>query len=214
MKRREFLVTAGLIPLTGMFFPAAEAITETVTGSAVEPGGQASKPEVLKTVRRYLSKNYKWCPVHPYSDENKLVLEAAINEDWETLKQCLDRDSSLLTVKAQVVEIYKNDDKKYPPNYYVGLTLFHIVATWSSNAVEALKYLVSIGTDVNIRGGNDRIPLHLAATWSNRVEVLQFLVSQGADVHTKDLWGRTPLHYAADNKLESAGEILKYLESV
>jgi len=85
------------------------------------------------------------------------------------------------------------------------------VAAESNSNVEVLKYLVSIGADVNVKypaisGFNpdlaDATPLHFAAHHNSEVAVVQFLIDQGADVNAKTGRGATPLHFAANHNSE------------
>jgi Serine/threonine protein kinase len=81
----------------------------------------------------------------------------------------------------------------------------------SNSNVEVLKYLVSLGGNVNIKGNKGRILLHIAVSNSN-VKVLEYLASLGADVNAKDNYGGTLLDSAV--RSNSNVEVLKCLVSL
>ena len=98
------------------------------------------------------------------------------------------------------------------------MSLLHFAVVRNPD-IELLKYLVSLGANVNasfeVTIYNEKgrracclftpSPLHLAVS-DNRIEVLRFLVSNGADVHAKDRDGKTPLDVA---RSEEAKRILR-----
>ncbi|KAJ6036180.1 hypothetical protein N7540_000459 [Penicillium herquei] len=67
-----------------------------------------------------------------------------------------------------------------------------------NNALQALKFLVKNGLDMNRVFANGQSPLHLAAEIADDVAVLEYLCTQGCldDLNRQDAWGWTPLHYA------------------
>ena len=75
-----------------------------------------------------------------------------------------------------------------------GRTPLHDAA--ACNSLEVVKYLISLGCDVNVKTPMSITPLYDAA-WSNSLEVVQYLISQGADIHARDYDGDTPLYAAA-----------------
>ena len=68
-----------------------------------------------------------------------------------------------------------------------------------SDAVDALKILVSTGVDLCKIMDDGRTALHFAAQWCLNSEPLEYLYSVGSQnlVNKQDCWGWTPLHYAA-----------------
>ena len=114
------------------------------------------------------------------------IWEAAVNGHWDTVKQWLGQDSSLIAITG---------DASLDGYEFRGLTLLHLAAGWNSD-VSVLKYLVSHDIDVNIRDDYGMTPLHTAARNNPNVEVLKYLVSQGADADAKDITDYTPLYYA------------------
>ena len=92
---------------------------------------------------------------------------------------------------------------------YKGDTLLHSVVQREEEAPEIIKYLVSLGLDVNARNDPGNTPLHLAARDDESVKVLESLVAAGADVNAKNNKGETPIHDSArENKNV---EITKFL---
>ena len=130
------------------------------------------------------------------------IWEAAVGGHWGIVKEWLRRDPTLINVTGNIT-LHDNEYKNLP--------LFHVVSGLNPN-VEFLKYLVSLGADVNAAGGEDKAsPLSFAAQCNSNVSILEYLVSQGADVQEKTKWGETPLLRAAwrnDNL-----EVIKYLIS-
>ena len=78
--------------------------------------------------------------------------------------------------------------------------------------VDAVRFFLEHGEDVNAKDGWGKTPLHNAASSNPNVEVVQYLVSQGADVNAKDEDGDTPLHKAASSNPNV--DVLKYLVSL
>ena len=75
-----------------------------------------------------------------------------------------------------------------------GWSLLHQAVRWSDVAV--VRYLVSLGADVNARRSCGGTPLSLTGL-GNKAAIVEFLVSQGANVDAKNNDGETPLHSAA-----------------
>ena len=125
-------------------------------------------------------------------DNQETIWTAAVNGDWETVKQLLEREPSLINV---------TDDG--------GVTLLHFAA--SNSNIVVLEYLISQGADVNVKAQYGETPLHWATRWNSDVDVLEYLVSRGNDVNVKEIYGHTPLHFAA--MVNSSVEVLKCLVS-
>eukprot|EP00297_Palpitomonas_bilix_P018269 CAMPEP_0113900002 /NCGR_PEP_ID=MMETSP0780_2-20120614/20403_1 /TAXON_ID=652834 /ORGANISM="Palpitomonas bilix" /LENGTH=195 /DNA_ID=CAMNT_0000892349 /DNA_START=282 /DNA_END=869 /DNA_ORIENTATION=+ /assembly_acc=CAM_ASM_000599 len=74
--------------------------------------------------------------------------------------------------------------------------------------LEDVKYLLSVGIDVNERDEQQRVALHMAAA-NGDVEVLKVLLAaKGVDVDAANEAKNTPLHYAALNGHAEAVELL------
>ena len=57
---------------------------------------------------------------------------------------------------------------------------------------DIVERIIDLGADVNIKNGNKRTPLHVAAE-NNNFEALKILLENGADIHAKDIHQITPL---------------------
>jgi len=79
----------------------------------------------------------------------------------------------------------------------------------SQRDIEIIKFLVSQGANVNMKGSNGWSPLHSAvsrflyAKSHQNIEIVKFLVSKGADVNAKNQFDSTPLDMAKSS-LEGA----------
>lgn len=65
----------------------------------------------------------------------------------------------------------------------------------SGEDLEAIRRLLALGEDPNVRNPSGQTPLHCAAL-HNRSEVIRALHAAGADLEAKDGFGDTPIHYA------------------
>ena len=120
------------------------------------------------------------------------VWEDAVAKQWDAVKQWLDSKPSLIAVTHE------------------GDTLLHHAARHNPD-VNFLKYLVSLGADVNVKDCNGNTPLHKAAWHNSNVEVVKYLVSMKADVNSQNIKGKTPLDWARNNTNTT---MVKYLESI
>jgi ankyrin repeat protein len=77
--------------------------------------------------------------------------------------------------------------------------------------MDMVKYLVSAGADINLRGGNQKMdPLFLALE-GGHLDVAQYLLSAGADINLAAINGITPLNWAASmNKPEIVQLLLSH----
>ncbi|EEB55393.1 ankyrin repeat domain protein [Wolbachia endosymbiont of Culex quinquefasciatus JHB] len=77
-------------------------------------------------------------------------------------------------------------------------SLLHLAAMVGE--VNAVRYLINRGIDVNSRNAIFHTPLHLAAGIGH-VEVVKILVREGnAEIEVFDARNQTPMHYAVNNK--------------
>jgi ankyrin repeat protein len=119
------------------------------------------------------------------------------------------RVSFTATEQATIDEFVRENGNDVTKADFRGDTLLHEAA--ANRNVTVVKYLVSIGADVNVRNSNGGTPLHRAAWNDSNVEVLRYLVSQGADINIRNRDGRTPLDIARNN---GHTEMVQFLESV
>ena len=67
-------------------------------------------------------------------------------------------------------------------------------ATLTGN-VERVKFLVSVGANVNVAQKTDNITPLMWASASGHLEMAQVLISAGADVNARTVFGRSPLSF-------------------
>ena len=214
MNRRDFLRTglllgtAGLLPTTGL-----PAITESALSTTGDVQAVDAIPKARNLFRKFFHYGRDFLQSTPPEGTHPIWV-AAVNKDWETLKQCLDQDPSLITMRGTFAIVNK-ELRGSSYSDFSNITLLHVVATWSDN-VEALQYLISLGMDVNIANDENVTPLHTAVTWTSNMDVVKYLISAGADVNARttsgdpEIDGRTPLYYAI---LASEIDVAKYLIS-
>lgn len=116
------------------------------------------------------------------------IHEFAQKGNLEGLKALVEKDPELVSAK----------DKD-------GRTPLH----WACRGVhlEAVKFLVDKGADVNAEDSNKVVPLHSLAV-RNSAAAIAILVDNDADVDFKDYGGKTALHYAAMSNATDAVVIL------
>ncbi|PBD15871.1 ankyrin repeat domain-containing protein [Wolbachia endosymbiont of Carposina sasakii] len=87
-------------------------------------------------------------------------------------------------------------------------SLLHLAAMIGE--VNAVRYLIRKGIDVNVRNALHHTPLHLAAGIGH-AEVVKILIREGkAEIDVFDARNQTPMHYAVNNKkLEIVKLLLK-----
>jgi len=136
----------------------------------------------------------------------EMIWNAAVNGDWETVKQWLERDPSLIDVSGSITI----DDRKFND-----LTLLYL-AIMPTCDMEVMKFLVSHGANIDGKqpsshgGIHGFSTLHAAIQFYSPVEVVNFLVSHGADVDAM-ICCQTPLFYAA--QMNSDVDTIKCLVS-
>ena len=71
--------------------------------------------------------------------------------------------------------------------------------------IEAVKYHIDAGADVNAKDEEGATPLHYAAT----KEITELLIANGADVNAKANGGITPLDYPMSNNDKKIADLLR-----
>lgn len=69
-------------------------------------------------------------------------------------------------------------------------------------AIEAIRYCLELGLDVNAATTNGDTALHVAVSGRGSPKIVRFLVEQGARLDAKDKRGRTPLDLATTSRRE------------
>jgi len=91
---------------------------------------------------------------------------------------------------------------KYPQqvNTEGGYYVTPLVAALANEHSKVAELLIrhGAGTSVNVRGNENRIPLHSAAYYG-KIDVVRLLLKHNADVNSQDDMGRTALHYPGAN---------------
>ncbi|MBL3529140.1 MAG: ankyrin repeat domain-containing protein [gamma proteobacterium endosymbiont of Lamellibrachia anaximandri] len=88
-----------------------------------------------------------------------------------------------------------------------GYTLLHNAALGchDESQLRIAEFLISKGADIDVRGYQDKTPLHMVGC----KEIGELLISKGADVNARDNRGWTPLRYALEKGNSEVGDILK-----
>jgi ankyrin repeat protein len=69
-------------------------------------------------------------------------------------------------------------------------------------AVEAIRYCLELGIDINATTTNGDTALHAAVSGRGSPAIVRFLVERGASLEAKDKRGRTPLDLATSSRRE------------
>ena len=88
-----------------------------------------------------------------------------------------------------------------------GINVSHLHVAAFENDMEAARWLIANGAEVNAKNKYGFTPLYLAVL-NSAAEVAKLLIDNSAEVNAKDKYGRTPLHFAA---AENAAEVAKLL---
>ena len=86
--------------------------------------------------------------------------------------------------------------------------VFSLCNAAATGDVDEVKYLWSIGVDLNASDYDKRTALHLAAS-DGCLDVIRFLVEKKVELDPEDRWGNTPLDEAAHGHQSDAYELLK-----
>ena len=104
---------------------------------------------------------------------------------------------------AQLEETGRDINKRFER---FGETALHIAA--EKDLLEAAKWLINKGADLEAKDGFGYTPLHWAAE-EDSVDVARLLISRGAKVNAKDSdGGWTPLHLTAERNFLKMAQLL------
>ncbi|HEX5000828.1 MAG TPA: ankyrin repeat domain-containing protein [Terriglobia bacterium] len=76
-------------------------------------------------------------------------------------------------------------------------------------AVEAIRYLLDLGFDIQSTNDTGDSPLHVAISGRGSEAIIKFLVSQGADIDAKNKRGQTPLALADSKGNDAITSLLR-----
>jgi ankyrin repeat protein len=106
---------------------------------------------------------------------------------------CGESQQSATSPEAKPVEPVVEAAKPEPPTVKAPDIDIHTAAARGN--IEAVKYHLAAGTDVNAKDEEGETPLHLAAG-GGRKEVIELLIEKGADLNAQGVGGMTPLDWA------------------
>ncbi|RMJ17530.1 hypothetical protein CDV36_002818 [Fusarium kuroshium] len=157
-----------------------------------------------------------------YEAVEKLLRKAQVDDDGLDMltplqMACRQSECNMLTIQYLVEKLHvdvnarfahQDRDEDEPPTQ--GGTALHILASadhyWQ---LDAIKYLIAHGADVNAVNGRNESPIHVAASGRQdsfhtiegfwRSEAMNILLEHGADLNIVDTEGHTLLHKAADS---------------
>ncbi|XP_043486653.1 E3 ubiquitin-protein ligase MIB1-like [Polistes fuscatus] len=119
----------------------------------------------------------------------------------------------LLLTKKNINPFVEDNDGKTSLDYAKEgkkAEILQALINTSTGEVNAVRYLIGKGVDVNVRNALHHTPLHLAAG-RGHAEVVKILIREGnAEIDVFDARNQTPMHYAVNNKkLEIVKLLLK-----
>jgi len=156
---------------------------------------RAKKEKDVKTLSAATKKKKKG---HPTKGPETTTEEEGAEADVQTVQERLYTADELTEMATQTVVKGQND---------IGDTMLHIAA--SEGNVEAVRYLLDIGADINQRDGETarNTPLHDAAL-AGWAPVIELLVERGAKVCALNGEGNTALHIAMRKGNRAAAKAL------
>ena len=92
-----------------------------------------------------------------------------------------------------------------PEGWFGNISHLHVAAI--ENDMEAARWLIANGAEVNAKSKSGSTPLHDAA-FKKAAAVAKLLIDNGAEVNAKNEFGWTPLGYAAWNNVAKAAKLL------
>jgi ankyrin repeat protein len=106
---------------------------------------------------------------------------------------CGESQQSAPAPETKPAEPAAETEKPEPPTAKAPDIDIHTAAARGN--IEAVKYHLAAGTDVNAKDEEGDTPLHFAAG-GGRKEVIELLIEKGADVNAQGIGGMTPLDWA------------------
>ncbi|KAI8654377.1 NACHT domain-containing protein [Fusarium sp. Ph1] len=159
-----------------------------------------------------------------YEAVKELLSKARVGDDGADMLTplqfaCRESECNMLTIQYLVEKLHVDinvrcahmdaEDRYDEDEPSPGGTALHILASadryWQ---LDAMRYLIAHGADVNALNGKNESPIHVAASGKQndsgdggfwRSEAVNILLDHGADLNIVDEEGHTPLHKAADS---------------
>ena len=147
-----------------------------------------------------------WSTWNPYGMKAKAwcedIFEAAENGNIEDLKYFIGKKG--VSVNSKKKAIAKDNVFTFIEHQYETDTPLHLAVDNGAN-IEAVKYLISQGADVNAKDFERKTPLHrvVASSIKSNTDIIKYLISKCVNVNTEDMYGRTPLDYAKTEDIKS-----------
>ena len=121
-------------------------------------------------------------PVTPFHDDHSLDLDGHRKNVRYMLEQPM---CALVAAGADYVEGQDKYGRRSFPAYY---------ETLQQRALEAIKYCLDLGLDINAVNDNGQTPLH-GGVYIGGTLIVPFLVAQGAQLDVINRRGQTPVSY-------------------
>lgn len=151
------------------------------------------------------------------SKDDFAVWKAVMNNDFDKVKEMIEKDPSLLKAKFDEDKYYKSLGGRNEKNllnkpqcsnfdFYPHSSLLHFAVFWSN--LKMVKLLVSKGIPVNVISRDKTTPLHIVVA-TDKIDIAEFLISRGANINAGNSYYLTPLHNAVnENRYKMAAFLL------
>jgi ankyrin repeat protein len=90
----------------------------------------------------------------------------------------------------------KNQENR---TYIKAILCAHLIEAVNNNQITKVKWLLAIGTPIDIKNNEGRTLLHIAC-FNNDTELVSLLIKKGAPLDEKGPLNNIPLHYACQNE--------------
>ena len=155
------------------------------------------EPNIFKACKEGKLTSVQWLIEKEYEDKSKRVEK--FNQEFyedDTPIHIASQNGHLQIVQYLIEE--QNVDKDIKGN--ADWTPLHYVC-WKNKGnsqFPIVKYLISIGANIEAKDGIGKRPLHCACEKGD-LPIVKFLISKGAEIEPKDKNHKTPLNYASNS---------------